>query len=105
MTGSQHAQYQNPETEAAKWHSAIINFIIYTCAFPTVARQTPVKTGLLETVDAARKSLGLFPGCRLRCENFSNSTKTGALHILTSFLQKPSTCDAAATVSEANFKF
>ena len=26
---------QGPETEAAKWNSAIINFIIYTCAFPT----------------------------------------------------------------------
>ncbi len=33
VTVSQHAQYQDPETEAAKWNSAIIDFIIYTCAF------------------------------------------------------------------------
>lgn len=26
---------QGPETEAAKRNSGIINFIIYTCAFPT----------------------------------------------------------------------
>ncbi len=26
----------DPETEAAKWNSAIINYIIYTCAFLTV---------------------------------------------------------------------
>ncbi len=29
----QWAQYQDPETEAAKWNSAIIHFIIYTCAY------------------------------------------------------------------------
>ncbi len=27
MTVSQHAQYQDPDTGAAKWNSAIINFI------------------------------------------------------------------------------
>ena len=36
VTVSQHTQYQDPETEAAKWNSAIVSFIIYTCAFPTV---------------------------------------------------------------------
>lgn len=30
MTVSQHAQYQDPQTEAAKWNSLINNFIIYT---------------------------------------------------------------------------
>ena len=30
VTVNQHAQYQDPETEAA--NSAIIKFIIYTCA-------------------------------------------------------------------------
>lgn len=71
--------------------------------FSTVAHQTPVKTGLLETADGARKRLGLFPGCRLRCESFSNSTKTGAMHILTPFWQKSlksCTCGGAATVRE-----
>lgn len=34
VTESQHAQYQDSETEAAIWNSAIISFIIYTCAFP-----------------------------------------------------------------------
>ncbi len=29
----------NPETEAAKWNSAIINFISYTCAFHTLTCQ------------------------------------------------------------------
>ncbi len=28
----QHAQYQNVETEAAKWNSAIIKFIIHICS-------------------------------------------------------------------------
>ncbi len=36
----QHPQYQDPKTEAAKWNSAIIHFIIYTCAFPTVPFQS-----------------------------------------------------------------
>ncbi len=31
MTVSQHAQYQDPETEAAEWNSAIIHFTIWTC--------------------------------------------------------------------------
>ncbi len=35
VTVSQHAQYQDPDTEAAKWNSAIINLIIYTCERPT----------------------------------------------------------------------
>ncbi len=35
MTVSRHAQYQDPETEAAKWNSAISDFIIYACAFTT----------------------------------------------------------------------
>lgn len=30
MVGSQHEQYQNPETKSAKWNSTIINFIIHT---------------------------------------------------------------------------
>lgn len=36
---SQHAQYQNPEIEAANGYSAVINFIIHTCAFPAVTGQ------------------------------------------------------------------
>ena len=36
---SQHAQYQEPETEATEWNSAIIYFTIYTCAFTTVMCQ------------------------------------------------------------------
>ncbi len=39
VTVSQHTQYQDPETETAKWNSAVIHFIIYTCAFPTVMCQ------------------------------------------------------------------
>ena len=39
VTVSQRAQYQDPETEATKWNSAVINFIIYTCAFPAVTCQ------------------------------------------------------------------
>ncbi len=39
VTVSQHAQHQDPETEAAKWNSAVIHFIIYTCDFPTVSCQ------------------------------------------------------------------
>ncbi len=39
VTVSQHEQYQDPETEAAKWNSVIINFIIHTCAFLTVTCQ------------------------------------------------------------------
>ena len=34
MIVSQHVQYKDPETEVAKWNTAIINFIIYTCVFP-----------------------------------------------------------------------
>lgn len=33
VTVSQPAQYPDPETDAAKWNSVIINFTIYTCAF------------------------------------------------------------------------
>ncbi len=36
---SQHVQYQDPETAAAKWDVAIIHFIICTCAFPSVTCQ------------------------------------------------------------------
>ncbi len=36
VTVNQHAQCYDPETEAAKWNSAIIHFIIYAGAFPTV---------------------------------------------------------------------
>lgn len=32
----QHAQYQDPYTEAAKWNSATITFIVCTCTCPTV---------------------------------------------------------------------
>lgn len=32
---SETAWNQDPEIEAAKWNSAIINFIIYTWSFPT----------------------------------------------------------------------
>ena len=39
VTVSQHAQYQDPETTAAKWNAASINCIIYTCGFPTVTCQ------------------------------------------------------------------
>ncbi len=38
-TASQHAQHQDLEAEVAKWNSAIIHLIIYTCAFPTVTCQ------------------------------------------------------------------
>ncbi len=40
VTVNQYEQYQDAETEAAKWNSAIFKFIIYTCAFPTVKCQT-----------------------------------------------------------------
>lgn len=33
MAVSQHAQYQDSETEAAKWNSAISRFIYYISAF------------------------------------------------------------------------
>ena len=39
VTVSCHAQYQDPENEAAKWNSAVINYIIYICAFSTVTCQ------------------------------------------------------------------
>ncbi len=39
VTVSQHAQHQDPETEAAEGISAIINLIIYICAFPAVTCQ------------------------------------------------------------------
>lgn len=42
MTVSQHAQHQDPETEAAKWNSAIVHFITYTCDFPAVTCQNVV---------------------------------------------------------------
>lgn len=37
VTASKLSQYQDPETQAAKWNSAIINCIVYTC--PTVTCQ------------------------------------------------------------------
>ncbi len=36
---NQHTRYQDPETKAATWNSAIIHSIICTCAFPTAACQ------------------------------------------------------------------
>ena len=48
VTVSLHAEYQVSETEAAKWNLAIINFIIYTCVFPTVTclqRKRPILWG------------------------------------------------------------
>ncbi len=39
VTVSQYARYKDPETEAAKWNSAVIHFIIYTCAYPAVTHQ------------------------------------------------------------------
>ncbi len=36
VTVNQHERYQDPETEATKWNSAIINFIIYISASSTV---------------------------------------------------------------------
>lgn len=36
VTVNQHAQPQEPDTEAAKGNSAIIIFIVYTCAFSVV---------------------------------------------------------------------
>lgn len=48
MTVNQHAQYQDPKPEAANWNSDIIHYIIYTCAFLTVACQNIVfEKGLL----------------------------------------------------------
>lgn len=32
----QHAQYQESETKAAKWNSAIIHVIMYPCAFAAI---------------------------------------------------------------------
>ena len=40
MPVSLYAQYKDLETGAAKQNPAIIHFIIYTCAFPTVTCQT-----------------------------------------------------------------
>ncbi len=40
VTVSQHAQHQDRKTWATKWNSAIIHFIIYTCALPSVTCQT-----------------------------------------------------------------
>lgn len=39
MIVSQYAYREHPKTEAAKWISATINFIMYTCAFINVTRQ------------------------------------------------------------------
>jgi len=41
VTLRQRERNQNPESEAAEWNSTIINFIIYTGAFPSVTCQTP----------------------------------------------------------------
>lgn len=38
MKVRQPAQYQDPETEAAQWHTAN-RFIIHACTFLTVSRQ------------------------------------------------------------------
>ncbi len=43
VTESQHEQYQDTNTEVSKWNSAIINCIIYTCAFPAVTCQNVFK--------------------------------------------------------------
>ena len=43
ITVSQHAQYQSPETEGAKWNSAMFNFISSTCALSPV-KMSSVKT-------------------------------------------------------------
>lgn len=46
---SRHEQHHEPETEAAGWNSAIINFVIYTCASSTVTCQNVFQVkGLLE---------------------------------------------------------
>ena len=37
VTVSQQAQRQDPDTEPTRLNSTNINFVIYTCAFPTVA--------------------------------------------------------------------
>ncbi len=46
MTVSQHAPHHDPETEteaeAAKWSSAILNFIIYCSVFHTVMCQNVI---------------------------------------------------------------
>ncbi len=45
VTVSQHAQYQDPETKAAKWNSAIFNFYYLYLFFSTVtSRDVLVKT-------------------------------------------------------------
>ncbi len=46
LQGVPEVQHQGRETEAAKWNSAIIHFIIYTCAFPTVTSQKCQVTSL-----------------------------------------------------------
>lgn len=72
-TVSQHAQCQEPETEAAKWNSAIVDFITYTCVFPTVTCQN---------------SFSLFPVLRclrmLGTTDLKNSSiiKIAAIHFL-----------------------
>lgn len=47
MTMSQHVQYEGPETEAVKWNSAIINVIIYPCAFPNLSWKISSKKVLI----------------------------------------------------------
>lgn len=36
----QHAQHQDPENKADELNSAIVNLIIFICAFPTVTCQS-----------------------------------------------------------------
>ena len=43
VTVSQHAQYQDPETEAAKWNSAIIHLIIYMLLLLQYVKMSSVK--------------------------------------------------------------
>lgn len=43
MTVSQQAQHQEPETDGAKWNSANIHIIIYTCASLRHVKMSPVK--------------------------------------------------------------
>lgn len=60
-----HAQYQDLETEAATWSSAIIPFITYTCAFPVL--EIPVSPK-----QPKRKPQIIFVDLFLRCQIAQN---------------------------------
>lgn len=56
---SQHAQHQDPEPEAAKRKSAIINVIIYTSDFPSVPCQNIIIKMHVEKLSAMTSALSV----------------------------------------------